>query len=145
MASASRQRSAVAKACGCGRQRAGGFSPEDKDYGGKNSYGAAFDSANRLFTVADDGHIRRYGADGRLEAKAPTQGGEEPFSVAVHPQGAKLAVGFYDTAAVEVYDAASLKRLYAADTSGISGGSLNAVAWSADGARLYAGGPRLQD
>ena len=56
---------------------------EDKDYGGKDSYGAAFDSANRLYTVAYDGRIRRYGADGRLEAKASAQGGKEPFSVAV--------------------------------------------------------------
>ena len=61
---------------------------EDKDYGGKDSYGAAFDGANRLYTVAYDGQIRRYGADGRLEAKAPTQGGKEPFSVAVHPKAA---------------------------------------------------------
>ena len=113
---------------------------EDKDYGGKDSYGAAFDGANRLFTVAFDGQIRRYGADGRLEAKAKAAGGAEPFSIAVHPKGGKLAVGFDDTTAVEVYDAASLKRLYAANTDGISGGSLSGVAWSADGARLYAGG-----
>ena len=113
---------------------------EDKDYGGKGSYGAAFDGANRLFTVADDGQIRRYGADGRLEAKAKAAGGAEPFSIAVHPKGGKLAVGFADTTAVEVYDAASLKRLYAANTDGISGGNLGNVAWSADGARLYAGG-----
>jgi WD40 repeat protein len=113
---------------------------EDKNYGAKDSYGAAFDGANRVYTVAWDGQIRRYGADGRLEAKAAAQGGKEPYSVAVHPQGGKLAVGFNDTTAVEVYDAHTLKRLYAADTSGVSGGSLNAVAWSADGARLYAGG-----
>jgi WD40 repeat protein len=94
---------------------------EDKDYGGKASYGAAFDGANRLYTVAYDGQIRRYGADGRFEAKAPAQGGKEPSSVAVHPQGGKLAVGFSDTTAVEVYDARTLKRLYAADTSGVSG------------------------
>ncbi len=66
------------------------------------AYGASFDSANRLFTVAYDGQIRSYGADGRLEAKAPTQGGKKPFSVAVHPQGNKLAIGFNDTTAVEV-------------------------------------------
>ena len=98
---------------------------EDKDYGGKHSYGAAFDGANRLFTVAFDGQIRRYGADGRLEAKAKAAGGAEPFSIAVHPKGGKLAVGFNDTTAVEVYDAASLKRLYAANTDGISGGDLS--------------------
>ncbi len=113
---------------------------EDKDYGGKRSYGAAFDGANRLYTVAFDGQIRRYGADGRLEAKAKTQGGKEPFSVAVHPQGGKLAIGFADTTAVEVYDSRTLKRLYAADTSGIGGFGTGSVAWAADGTRLYAGG-----
>jgi WD40 repeat protein len=113
---------------------------EDKDYGGKNSYGAAFDSANRLYTVAFDGQIRRYGANGRLEAKAAAQGGKVPFSIAVHPSGMKLAVGFDDSTAMEVYDAGTLKLLYAADTAGIAGGSLCAAAWSADGTRLYAGG-----
>jgi hypothetical protein len=90
-----------------------------------------------------DGQIRRYGANGRLEAKAGTQGGKKPFSIALHPGAAKLAVGFSDTTAVEVYDARTLKRLYAADTSGISGGTLGNVAWSGDGARLYAGGHPL--
>ena len=102
--------------------------------------GAAFDGANRLYTVALDGQIRRHGADGRLEAKAAALGGKEPFSIAVHASGGKLAIGFHDTTAVEVYDARTLKRLYAAGTDGISGGNLNSVAWSADGARLYAGG-----
>jgi WD40 repeat protein len=116
--------------------------PEDKAYGGSgsDSYGAAFDGAGRLYTVAYDGQIRRYGAEGRLEAKAATQGGQHPFSIAVHAGGRKLAVSFDDSTAVEVYDAGSLKRLYKADTSGISGGNLFAVGWSADGARLYAGG-----
>ena len=113
---------------------------EDKNYGGKDSYGAAFDGANRLYTATFDGRIRRYGADGRLEAKAPAQGGKLPISVAVHPQGGKLAVGFEDTTAVEVYDTRTLKRLYAADTVGVSGSNLSKVAWSTDGARLYAGG-----
>ena len=112
----------AAKACGCGRRRSWRLLAEDKDYGGKDSYGAAFDGANRLYTVALDGQIRRYGADGRLEAKAKAAGGAEPFSIAVHPKGGKLAIGFNDTTAVEVYDAASLKRLYAANTDGISGG-----------------------
>ncbi len=84
--------------------------------------GAAFDSANRLYTVAFDGLVRRYSANGRLEAKAATQGGKEPYSIAVHPNGAKFAVGFNDTTAVEVYDARTLKQIYAADTSGIGGG-----------------------
>jgi WD40 repeat protein len=113
---------------------------EDKNYGGTDSYGAAFDSANRLFTVAYDGQIRRYSADGRLEAKASTQGAKKPYSIAVHPQRTKLAIGFDDSIAVEAYDARTLRRLYAADTGGISGGDFSKAGWSADGARLYAGG-----
>ena len=42
---------------------------EDRDYGSKPSYGAAFDGANRLYTVSYDGQIRRYDRDGHLEAK----------------------------------------------------------------------------
>ena len=73
---------------------------EDKDYGGEGSYGAALDGANRLYTVALDGQIRRYSADGHLEAKASAEDGKKPLSVAVHPQGGKLAVSFYNTTAL---------------------------------------------
>ncbi len=118
---------------------------EDKDYGGKRSDGAAFGGNGALYTVALDGTVRRYGAGGALEAKANTQGGTLPYSIAVHPDGRKLAVGFGDTTAVEVYDAHTLRRLYAAGTSGINGNHLNGVAWSADGARLYAGGDSGSD
>ena len=68
-----------------------------------------------------------------------------PYSVALHPQGGRLAISFADTTAVEVYDARTLKRLYAADTGGISGGNLAAAAWSTDGALLYAGGEYQPD
>ena len=113
---------------------------EDKDYGGEESFGAAFGPNGALYTVAVGGAIRRYGADGALETKATTHGGTEPYSIAVHPDGMKLAVGFNDTAAVEVYDARTLQWLYAASASGIGGDHRVAVAWSADGARLYGGG-----
>ena len=113
---------------------------EDKDYGGMDSYGAAFGANGTLYTVADGGALRRYGANGALEAKAVSEGGKDLHSIAVHPDGTKFAVGFDDTAAVEVYDARTLKRLYAADTSGIPAGALSSAGWSADGARLYAGG-----
>ena len=119
------------------------FLAEDDNYGGKSSYGAAFDGANRLYTVAQDGQMRRYSADGYLEAKADTQGGKEPYSIAVHPTAAKLAIGFNDTTAVEVYDASTLNRLYPVDTSGITGDDLTKVTWSAKGAQLYAGGHPL--
>ena len=119
---------------------------DDRNYGGKDSYGAAFDATGRLFTVAFDGLLRRYGTDFKLEGKSGALGGKEPFSVAVHPNSDRIAVGFNDSTAVEVYRAEDLQRLFAADTAHIDGGNLFAVAWSADGARLYAGGRyRAQD
>ena len=39
---------------------------DDWDYGGKDSYGAAFDATGRLYTVAWDGLLRRYG--GRISS-----------------------------------------------------------------------------
>ena len=113
---------------------------DDRDYGGERSDGAAFDATGRLYTVAYDGLLRRYGTDFKLEGKSETLGGKEPFSVAVHPNGDRIAVGFSDSTAVEVYRAKDLQRLFAADTADVANGDLSAVAWSADGARLYAGG-----
>ena len=113
---------------------------EDRNYGSKPSYGAAFDGANRLYTVSYDGQVRRYDREGHLEASAGTQGGKEPYSVALHPSGVKLAIGFNDTTVVEIYGARTLNRLYTADTSGVNGNNLNSVAWSANGSQLYAGG-----
>jgi WD40 repeat protein len=113
---------------------------DDRDYGGKDSYGAAFDATGRLYTVAYDGLLRRYGTDFKLEGKSETLGGKEPSSVAVHPNGDRIAVGFNDSTAVEVYRAEDLQRLFAADTADVANDDLFAVTWSADGARLYAGG-----
>lgn len=62
----------------------------DKSYGDRAGAGAAFDDANRLYTASRDGHIRRYGPDGRLEVKMSTHG-DEPDSIAVHPGGTMLA------------------------------------------------------
>jgi hypothetical protein len=91
--------------------------------------------------VAFDGLLRRYrGADFKLEGKRATLGGKEPFSVAVHPNGDRIAVGFFNSTAVEVYRAEDLQRLFAADTADVTNRDLSAVAWSTDGARLYAGG-----
>jgi WD40 repeat protein len=113
---------------------------DDRNYGGKSSYGAAFDATGRLYTVALDGLLRRYGADFKLEGKSRALGGKLPYSVAVHPNGDRIAVGFADLTAVEVYRAKDLQRLFAADTADVDNGNLFAVAWSADGTRLYAGG-----
>jgi WD40 repeat protein len=114
---------------------------EDKDYGGEDAYGAAFDRTGVLYTVSYDGKVRRYvpGFQAR-PTSAMTLGGQRPFSVAVHPSGDSVAVGFEDTTAVEVYVADTLARRFTADTTTATNGNLGRVIWSADGARLYAGG-----
>jgi WD40 repeat protein len=114
---------------------------EDEDYGNKDAYGADFGPNGTLYTVAEDGKLRRYAPGYTAKpTSVATRGGKEPHSVAVHPSGDRIAVGFTDTSAVEVYDAASLAWRFAASTKGVDNGNLGSVAWSADGARLYAGG-----
>ncbi|MFN2598173.1 MAG: caspase family protein [Pyrinomonadaceae bacterium] len=117
----------------------------DSDYG-DSSYGADFDRAGRLATVADDSFIRLYssGRDGtpHLLAKKKVEG--DPESISFSPDRTRLAVGFYDSTKVAVFRAGDLSLLYAPDTTGVNNGNLFSIAWSADGSTLYAGG-RAQD
>ena len=113
----------------------------DKDYGG-DSYGAAFGPDGRLYTVAVDGKLRRYGPgpEFKREAVVETRGGKRPISVAVDFKGDRIAVGFDDATAVDLYDAPSLTFRAAADTRGVDNGGLGAVAWRGDGRAFMAGG-----
>jgi WD40 repeat protein len=117
-----------------------GLAGEDGDYGGSDSHDVAFDSTGRVYTVANDGAIRRYGPGFKLETKSKALGGNRPYSVAIHPNNDRVAVGFTDSTAVEVYSARDLKFLFAADTTGVDNGTLSTVAWSGDGSKLYAAG-----
>jgi WD40 repeat protein len=112
----------------------------DQDFGGRSSYGLAFAGDGSLFVVADDGRLRRYGPNLRPAVRVTTSGGKAPYSVAVDPAGQRLAVGFDDTHAVEIYDATTLRRIAAADTADIANGNFFNVAWSRDGSRLFGGG-----
>jgi WD40 repeat protein len=118
---------------------------EDKDYAGQLADGAAFDRAGALYTVAYDGKLRRYapGFQGR-PSSIVARGGKRPYSVAAHPSGDRVAVGYDDTTAVDIYDASTLSWHFAADTTTATEGNVSDVAWSADGERLYAGGTFLR-
>src|SRR5262245_29828768 len=74
---------------------------EDKNYADQ-ARGAAFDAMGTLYAVAYDGKLRRYapGYTAKPDSVA-TQGGKQPFTVAIHPAGDRVAVGFVDSRAVE--------------------------------------------
>jgi dipeptidyl aminopeptidase/acylaminoacyl peptidase len=114
---------------------------EDQDHVDQ-SEDAAFGPDGRLYTVADDGKLRRYGPGPTFakERQVTTQGSRHAFSVAVDPSGQLVAVGFGDSAKVDVYDAAALQFRFAADTKAIDNGDLGSLVWSHDGTRLFAGG-----
>ena len=120
---------------------AGGWAEtaSDPDYG-DHSYGAAFAADGRLATTSLDGQVRLYDAAFHLVAKVAAPGGQRPFGIAFSPDGSKLAVGYDDTTAVDLLDGHSLAPLPGPDTTGIDNGNLSTVAWSADGATLYAAG-----
>ncbi len=114
---------------------------EDQSYDDLSA-GAAFGPDGRLYVVALDGKLRQYGPGPafKKQREVVTRAGERPFSVAVDPSGQLIAVGVFDAANIDVYDAATLQFRFAASMNEINNGDLFAVAWSSDGARLYAGG-----
>jgi len=111
----------------------------DAEYGDRSLW-AEFDRASRLVTASFDGSVRLYGTDFRPVAKRPARGGKQPFSVRFSPDGTKVALGFNDSAAVNVLSGQDLSFLYAPDTSQVSRGNVCSVAWSRDGRILYASG-----
>jgi len=116
----------------------------DREYG-SDIYGCAFDQAGRLATTCYDGLLRLYGPAKkgrgfRLLHKTQAPGGGQPYGIAFSPDGEQLAVGYGDTTAVSVLSGADLSPLFSPDTSGIDGGNVGRVAWSADGRFLYAAG-----
>ncbi len=110
----------------------------DVDYAGP-VYGLAFDGSGRLAVAAFDGNVRLYDSDLQPVAKAKAPAGARPDSVAFSPNANALAVGYSDTLNVDVLSVPQLRRVAAANVSGLVGGNLGQVAWAADGT-LLAGG-----
>jgi WD40 repeat protein len=124
--------------------RSGVETGSDADYGGGGSFSAAFSpNGRRLLTSCDDGQLRLYTVqDGKLgpPLRVRPGGGKEPLSARFSPDGLRVAVGFIDTTVVQVLDAETLSEVARPVTTGVGGGDLSSVAWSADGRYLLAGG-----
>jgi WD40 repeat protein len=119
---------------------------QDTDYGA-NSFSVHFNpaasgAAAQLLTTSLDGFLRQYHFDGQrlsLSAKRAAPGGVKPNAARFSPDGKRIAVGFNDTPAVNVLDAADLSLLAAPDTAGVNA-ELSKIAWSPDGQTLFAAG-----
>lgn len=85
---------------------------------GAECYNLCFDKSGRLATVCDDGYLRLYDENFNKLIEKQTSGGSQPYSIAFSPCGNKIAVGFYDSPVIEVYDGSSLELLYKPDISG---------------------------
>ena len=111
----------------------------DTDYGGA-ILSLCFSAKGGLAAGSRDGNIRYYDAALHLVTTMPAPSGNAPDSLAFSPDGSALAVGYTGITALDILAVPSLKRTAKPDTRGIDNGDLGAVAWSPDGATLYAGG-----
>jgi hypothetical protein len=120
------------------------------DQYGDSSYGAAFAPSGRLATVADDGMIRLYKYDPnndnpnfrRVGEPVKPLSGHNPRGAAFSPDGKRLAVGYFDVAAVDILDGTTLKRAggQSPTDATVSADGLSWVEWSGDGNTLFGAG-----
>lgn len=122
-----------------GRKKGWAEVARDTAYG-DDSYGADFAKDGRLATTSWDGKVRLYSHTFHLVKEMETTRGQQPYGIAFNLDGSVLAIGYHDTPTVDLLEGHTLAPLPAPDTIGINNGNLMAVAWSANGATLFAGG-----
>lgn len=105
----------------------------------KPTYGLAFASDGSIYTSSHDGFIRYYDARLQLKLKVKARG-LRPISLALSPDGQRLAVGYSSELRVDLYTARTLDPLPPLEVGGSDNGDLAAVAWTKDGSVHAAGG-----
>jgi WD40 repeat protein len=101
-----------------------------------------FSPQGRIITVALDGLVRLYAPpDFRLIGRRVVPGGQKPITVRFSRGGDELAIGYIDVAAISIASGRDLTLLHQVAAGDLVGQvNLSTVAWSSDGAFLYAGG-----
>ncbi len=112
---------------------------EDSDYE-DDAVWSDFAPDGRLVTTSLDGRIRLYDASFKRIAITEGRAGKSPFGTQFSPDGDEIAVGYIDGPWVEILSGTDLTHLHLPETRGADNGFLHLVAWSNDGAVLYAGG-----
>jgi WD40 repeat protein len=120
------------------------------DQYGDSSHGASFSRAGRLAATGYDGMIRLYRYDPnnnspnfrRVGKPVPAPSGHRPYHIVFSPDGERLALGYFDVAAVDVLDEKTLSRAGGQTPSDAMPAPFGtaAVAWSRDGKMLLATG-----
>ena len=106
------------------------------------SYGAAFDDkTGTLYTTSFDGHLRAYGPgyDFSRVTKRLLKTGRYPYQVAINSQSNRLAIGYGDSAVVDIFSTPMLEKLDSPKSTAINN-AMPKIAWSRDGQKLYGGG-----
>jgi len=112
---------------------------EDKQYQGQ-AYRVAFDPQGGLISLAAD-KIRLYTNTFQLKHQVANQNPKSiPFGVRYSPDGSKVAIAFVRKPEINVLSATDLSPLYSPNVGKFTHNGFSAIAWSADGQTLYAGG-----
>ena len=107
-----------------------------------NANDIAFDREGKMASACDDGKIRLYSSSFELIDSLSPTGGTRPFSLCFSHDGKLLAVGYADSARLQVLDANKLSVLYEPDIKDANtvDKRFDHVTFSNNGKYLYAGG-----
>lgn len=121
----------------------------DADYSAEVNASAWSADGKQLVVSTADGYLRAYQTNSQgvdLRISAVPAGAGTPHGLAFSPDGKTVAAGASDQSSVTLIDAITLKtRKILTPPNSTKNRGLNAVAWSADGKRLFAAGAWTDD
>ncbi len=112
----------------------------DRDYQDR-TFGVEWLENSGLVTSSFDGKIRLYDQKKNTWARAKSfNTRKKAFGLAVHPDGEKLAVGFYNDSSLILLELPELKTIPGPVTDIVTNGDIASVSWSYQREWLWAGG-----